>query len=147
MGSLIVDDAIAISWCGCWTATRREAPSVRASGTHLPIPTDICAWQAYLTTEPGWTHAEVIGTRGSLVIGRPPRINRVEIYDEGGVRTECLRNFYDRFEEAFLLEAEEFVDCILEGNPPRVSLHDAAEATRIGIAATKSYRSGELVRL
>jgi myo-inositol 2-dehydrogenase/D-chiro-inositol 1-dehydrogenase len=93
------------------------------------------------------THAEVIGTRGSLVIGRPPRSNRVDICDENGVRTECVRDFYERFEEAFLVEAEEFVDCILERRPPRVSLRDAAAATRIAIAATQSYRSGELARL
>jgi myo-inositol 2-dehydrogenase/D-chiro-inositol 1-dehydrogenase len=89
----------------------------------------------------------VIGTRGSLVIGRPPRSNRVDICDENGVRTECVRDFYERFEEAFLVEAEEFVDCILERRPPRVSLRDAAAATRIAIAATQSYRSGELARL
>jgi len=93
------------------------------------------------------THAEVVGTRGSLIIGRPPRACHVEICDEHGVRTECLRGFYERFEEAFLLEAREFVDCILENRPPRVSLRDAAEATRVAVAATQSYRSGELVSL
>jgi myo-inositol 2-dehydrogenase/D-chiro-inositol 1-dehydrogenase len=93
------------------------------------------------------THAEIIGTKGSLLIGRPPRKNHVEIYDAGGVRTECVRTFYERFEEAFQLEAEEFVNCILAGRPPRVSLRDAAEATRVALAATQSYRSGDLARL
>ena len=42
------------------------------------------------------THAEIVGTSGSLAIGHPPRANRVDIYDEHGVRAECVRDFYER---------------------------------------------------
>ena len=39
------------------------------------------------------TGSEVIGTAGSLAIGRNPRLNRVEIADAGGMRNECTPTF------------------------------------------------------
>ena len=94
------------------------------------------------------THAEVVGTEGSLIIGRTPRLVNVEIADRHGVRSECVQTFFDRFAEAFLLEVQDFVDCVLNGRIPRgASLRDACENTRTAIAVTKSYRSGELVKL
>ncbi len=88
-----------------------------------------------------------MGTKGSLVVGRPPRLVNVDICDEHGVRSECVPSFYERFEQAFLLEAQDFVRCVAEGCQPRCSLADAAEATRIAIATTTSYRRGERVVL
>ncbi len=93
------------------------------------------------------THAEIVGTKGSLVVGRPPRLVNVDVFDEHGVRTECVPTFYERFEQAFLLEAQDFVGCVAEGREPRCGLADAAEATRIAIATTTSYRRGERVVL
>ncbi len=93
------------------------------------------------------THGEVTGTRGSLIVGRPPRSVNVDICDEHGVRSECVPTFFERFEQAFLLEAEDFAECILEGRAPRCTLHDATEATRIAVATTESYRRGEIVKL
>src|SRR6202171_4468090 len=55
---------------------------------------------------------EVIGTAGALAIGHNPRANRVEIKDASGVRNECTPTFFERFEEAFLHEAQAFVDAL-----------------------------------
>jgi len=93
------------------------------------------------------TFAEITGTRGSLIIGRPNRVANVDICDEHGVRIECVPTFYERFEKAFLLEAEDFINCALQGSRPRCELHDAVQATRVAIATTQAYRSGKLVAL
>lgn len=93
------------------------------------------------------TFAEVTGTRGSLLIGRPNRVANVDICDAHGVRTECVPTFYERFEKAFLLEAEDFVECALHGGTPRCDLRDAVQATRVAIATTEAYRSGKVVTL
>jgi myo-inositol 2-dehydrogenase/D-chiro-inositol 1-dehydrogenase len=93
------------------------------------------------------TFAEVTGTRGSMIVGRPNRVANVDICDEHGVRSECVPTFYERFEKAFLLEAEDFVNCALHGGEPRCDLRDAVQATRVAIATTEAYRSGKVVVL
>jgi myo-inositol 2-dehydrogenase/D-chiro-inositol 1-dehydrogenase len=93
------------------------------------------------------TLTEIVGTTGRLIVGQNPRINRVEISDAHGVRNECTPTFYERFAEAFLNEAQAFVDVVREGKPPPLTLADATEATRIGIAVTESLRSRKMVEL
>jgi myo-inositol 2-dehydrogenase/D-chiro-inositol 1-dehydrogenase len=93
------------------------------------------------------TYTEVVGTEGSLRIGRPAALNRVEIYDQYGARRECVSTFWDRFESAFLLMTEDFVQCILEGRRPELTLADATAATRAATAFTRSFREGQLVSL
>ena len=89
--------------------------------------------------------SEIVGTAGRLTVGANPRLNRVEISDAHGVRNECTPTFYERFEDAFLRELTEFVDIVREDRPPPLTLGDATEATRIGIALTQSLRSREPV--
>jgi myo-inositol 2-dehydrogenase/D-chiro-inositol 1-dehydrogenase len=91
------------------------------------------------------THTEIIGTAGRLTVGMNPRRNRVEISDAQGVRNECVADYYERFQEAFLAEAQEFVRCVGNGTPPPLTLHDATEATRIGVAVAEAHRSGRIV--
>ncbi len=93
------------------------------------------------------TYTEVVGTLGSLRIGRPAALNRVEIYDQHGVRQECVETFWDRFEEAFLLMTQDFVNCILEGRRPDLQLSDATAATKAATAFTHSFKTGALVNL
>jgi myo-inositol 2-dehydrogenase/D-chiro-inositol 1-dehydrogenase len=93
------------------------------------------------------TLTEIIGTGGRLTIGQNPRMNRVEIADAHGVRNECTPTFYERFAEAFLFEAQTFVDVVREDGPPPLTLADATEATRIGIALTESLRTRRTVEL
>jgi len=93
------------------------------------------------------TSTEVFGTKGRLAVGSNPRLNRVDISDAHGVRNECTPTFYERFEEAFLRETFEFVQAVVEDRPPALTLHDAAEATRIGIALRESLSTRRIVEL
>ncbi len=90
---------------------------------------------------------EIVGTAGRLSIGANPRLTRVEIADAHGVRNECTPTFYERFEEAFLRELTEFVDVVRADRSPPLTLADATEATRIGIALMESMRSRRAVDL
>ena len=90
---------------------------------------------------------EIVGTAGRLTVGANPRSNRVEIADAHGVRNECTPTFYERFEKAFLQELQEFVDLVREDRAPPLTLADATEATRIGIALTESLRTRRPVDL
>ena len=93
------------------------------------------------------TLTEIFGTAGRLAVGQNPRLNRVDISDSHGVRSECTPSFYERFETAFLHEAIDFVEAIRQDRPPALTLRDATEATRIGMALAESQRSRGLVML
>ncbi len=93
------------------------------------------------------TSTEVFGTQGRLAIGANPRLDRVEISDAHGVRNECTPTFYERFEEAFLRETMEFVQAVREDRSLALTLHDATEATRIGIALRESLLTRRAVEL
>ena len=93
------------------------------------------------------TATEVVGTDGRLVIGRDGRLNQVEIADAHGIRTLTTPTFYERFADAFLREEIHFVDCVRHDRAPALTLHDATEATRIGIALRTSLNERRMVEL
>ena len=88
---------------------------------------------------------EVFGTRGRLTVGANPRADWVDIADAHGVRNECTPTFYERFQEAFLSEDQAFVDVVRGVRVPPVTLHDATQATRIGIGLRESLLTKRLV--
>jgi myo-inositol 2-dehydrogenase/D-chiro-inositol 1-dehydrogenase len=93
------------------------------------------------------THTEITGSKGILKIGITPAKNRVELFDAAGARVDCVKDFYERFADAFLAEAREFVDCVIEGRKPVVSARDGTAATEVGFALTESFRSKSIVRV
>ncbi|KAF1028695.1 MAG: scyllo-inositol 2-dehydrogenase (NAD(+)) [Burkholderia plantarii] len=94
------------------------------------------------------SHSEVIGTAGAMTIGRNPRENRVEIYDATGIRNTCTPTFFERFEAAFLIEAQAFVDSVRGVRASGgATLADAREATRIGHAMREALHTGRAVDL
>ena len=90
---------------------------------------------------------EIIGTKGQIRIGSVPQSNLVELIDESGIRKECSQSFPERFEEAFIKEMQEFVDCIIEGRQPDVKVEDGTRSTVIAEMATQSFKSNELIKL
>ena len=88
---------------------------------------------------------EIVGTRGRLTVSASPRVDWVDIADAHGVRNECAPTFYERFEDAFLREDQAFVDVVSGDRPPPLTLHDATEATRIGIGLRESLLGKRLV--
>ncbi|MBB5607267.1 MULTISPECIES: Gfo/Idh/MocA family oxidoreductase [unclassified Janthinobacterium] len=91
------------------------------------------------------TLTEVFGTAGRLTVGSNPRLNRVDISDAHGVRNECTPDFYARFADAFLIEAQEFTDAALGKRQLSLTLHDATQATRIGLAMTQAMRERRVI--
>jgi myo-inositol 2-dehydrogenase/D-chiro-inositol 1-dehydrogenase len=101
----------------------------------------VACFQASRTMAHGHeTLTEVLGTAGRLTVGANPRMTRVDIADAHGVRNECTPTFYERFEQAFVTEADTFVNAVLEDGPLPLTLADATEATRIAIAIQASIR-------
>lgn len=86
--------------------------------------------------------SEIIGTDGKLLVGAGAARDRVEIGDAHGVRRLALDDFLERFAEAFRIEMQAFVDACVAGRSLPMTLDDAVQATRIGLALTRSLRSG-----
>ncbi len=93
------------------------------------------------------TYTEIVGTEGSLRIGRPSSKNRVEIYDKHGARQECVATFWERFEDAFLIMAKDFIACIEENIKPETTIADAVKATQAAIACTLSFKEEREIKL
>ncbi|KAJ6172225.1 hypothetical protein N7470_001292 [Penicillium chermesinum] len=75
---------------------------------------------------------EIIGTKGKLAVNTQPQQNLVQVYDASGVRKEMPQTYYDRFEYAFVTEANEFTAAVLDDTPLPLELTAAVQAVRIG---------------
>ncbi|MFT0533037.1 Gfo/Idh/MocA family oxidoreductase [Castellaniella hirudinis] len=93
------------------------------------------------------TQTEVIATEGKLLVGHGAASDRVVVSDAYGVRYQSTADFYERFADAFLREMQHFVDACRGEHPVALTLDDASEATRIGLAITQSLSSGQPVDL
>jgi len=89
---------------------------------------------------------EIIGTKGILRIASVPQKNMVEILDTNGVRKECSGNFLERFDTAYVNEVQEFVDCIIQGRKPGVTVYDGTRVSEIAYTCKSAFETGELVR-
>ena len=85
---------------------------------------------------------EIIGTKGILRIASVPQKNLVEVLDNSGVRRECSENFLERFESSYVNEMQEFVDCILEGRKPKVTVYDGTKVSEIAYRCKESFETG-----
>jgi len=88
------------------------------------------------------TSTEVIGTAGKLLIGEHAARDRVLLSDALGVRHTVLKDFYERFQDAFATEMADFVAACRGIKPLTLTLSDALEATRIGLAIKRSLETG-----
>ncbi len=88
------------------------------------------------------TSTEVIGTAGKLTVGEHAASDRVVRSDAQGVRHAVVKDFYERFEAAFAAEMAAFVAACRGEQALTLTLADALEATRIGLAITRSLHSG-----
>lgn len=90
---------------------------------------------------------EIIGTKGTLRIGTVPERNQVVIMKDEGVIQECVDGFLERFEQAYLSEAEEFINCILEKRQPAITVEDGVQSTILAYACKTSYETNQLVQI
>jgi len=88
--------------------------------------------------------SEIIGTAGSVSVGVGAHRDRVQSRDAAGVHHRVLDDFVERFADAFQREMAAFVAaCRGEASVP-LTLSDATEATRIGVAIARSLKSGQV---
>lgn len=90
---------------------------------------------------------EIVGTEGSIRISPVPEKNLAVLYNQHGVVQECVESFPVRFAEAYLLEMQEFINCIEENRKPGVTVYDGTKSTDIAFKTTEAWKSGAIVKI
>jgi len=85
---------------------------------------------------------EVIGDQGAVQIGYF-RQTPVRLLDRQGVHHDMVRRTSERMGEALVTELQAFVDCVLDGTEPPVTVRDARATLEVALAATRSIHSGK----
>ncbi|KAG9781093.1 NAD binding Rossmann fold oxidoreductase, partial [Aureobasidium melanogenum] len=89
---------------------------------------------------------EVTGTHGKVMVNVIPKANNVVLADKSGMRHEVQPEYWQRFEEAFVTEATEFVDSVLHDKPVPLPLESGYAVMKIGRALQESLITGRLIR-
>ncbi len=89
---------------------------------------------------------EVAGATGKVVIEDPQK-TPATFSRRFGFEGDHFENFPDRFETAFRLEVEAFIEAVQEGRSPTPGPEDALETLRLALACTISRAEGRPVRL
>jgi myo-inositol 2-dehydrogenase / D-chiro-inositol 1-dehydrogenase len=84
----------------------------------------------------------VTGTDGALSCGRDIGELPLQVESGGSVARRGQADFFSRFGDAFLREANAFVAAVQSGGPSPISLEDAREATRLGVAMREALEKG-----
>jgi len=90
------------------------------------------------------TTCEVIGSAGTVQIGMGAHRDRVQSRDAQGVHHRATADYLERFAEAFGHELDAFVAACRGERTLPLTLADATEATRIGLALTRALKSGQV---
>ena len=89
---------------------------------------------------------EVVGTRGTLFIGRLQNTPCLLATEEGVVH-DAVDHWLTRFGDTYLVELDDWVRRMLAGDPPAVTGADGRAALEIALAATRSAPEGDTVTL
>jgi myo-inositol 2-dehydrogenase/D-chiro-inositol 1-dehydrogenase len=88
---------------------------------------------------------EIFGTDGKIAVNTQPQLNLVNLYEPTGIRREIPADYYGRFREAFITEANEFTACCLDNTQPPMKLEGAVNAVKIGFALQESLITGRKI--
>lgn len=89
---------------------------------------------------------EIFGTEGKLSVNLVPRSNAVELSDKDGyVKTGVTPGWYERYAMAFVREARDWVDALLDNKPMPVPLTSVLTSLRIATALQESLRTGKKI--
>ncbi|CAK7222217.1 hypothetical protein SCUCBS95973_004768 [Sporothrix curviconia] len=87
----------------------------------------------------------VYGTKALSAINNNSAINRVEIRDQHGVRTQTTPDSFTLYGATFGKDIDEFAGAVLDGTPLTCTVQDAYEASKIVTALQHSFRIGKPV--
>lgn len=90
---------------------------------------------------------EVFGSGGSVTADNDYPSTTVVSGPEGVTRDKPLYFFLERYTEAYMNEAKQFIESLQNGTPVPVNGHDGLQAELIALAAKRSLEQGRPVKL
>lgn len=87
-------------------------------------------------------HTEIVGTKGTIQIGYD-RETAILMMTKDQISHDTVPGFYERFEQAYITQLQDFVDNLVYDRPAPIVADDGILAQKIAIAATKSLHSGK----
>jgi predicted dehydrogenase len=128
--------------------TPRSQPDQHTVITNLSMANGVVAQvDASRTSSYGYdVRVEVLGTKG-VIITRPDEASSLRLL-KGSQEAVATYSWYpDRFREAYGLEMESFIDCIVSDTDTKVTAQDGKAAVEVAAAARKSMQEGKAVNL
>ena len=93
------------------------------------------------------SRVELVGTNGTLHVGRSNRDYTTCVSAGNGISTAFIRSWTDLFRDAYLREDIAFIECIRNGTQPLVTGKDGRMAVETVYAGNESIAAGKIVRL
>lgn len=90
---------------------------------------------------------EILCEKGVLFVGEVARPGLTRVSLDGRVEARAVKSWRNLFQDAYLAEIEDFVACVLEDKPPRVTGEDGLKAVAAVVAANASMRLGRPVEV
>ncbi|OGE50076.1 hypothetical protein PENARI_c018G03608 [Penicillium arizonense] len=90
---------------------------------------------------------EITETNGKLMVNVIPNQNNVVLADKLGMKHEVQPEYWQRFEDAFALEANEIVEAIVKNKELPLSLGTGITVMKIGQALQQALLTGEVTRV
>jgi inositol 2-dehydrogenase len=91
-------------------------------------------------------HTEIVGTEGTIQIGYD-RETPVLMMKKDTIEHDTVPGFYERFENAYIWQLQDFVRNLTEGRKPPITAEDGIAAQKIALAATKSAQENRVVEI
>ena len=89
-------------------------------------------------------HTEITGTEGTIQIGYD-RETPVLVMTKDTIAHDTVPGFYERFENAYIVQLQDFVRNLTERRPPPITIDDGIAAQRIALAATQSAQENRVI--
>jgi myo-inositol 2-dehydrogenase / D-chiro-inositol 1-dehydrogenase len=89
---------------------------------------------------------EITGTQGKVMVNLLPQSNNVKTATSIGITQQVQPEYWERFEDAFATEANEFIACIIEDTPVPLKLEMGLKVIKIGWALQEALLTGEVIR-
>lgn len=89
---------------------------------------------------------EITGTNGKLMVNVMPKANNVVLADKLGMRHEVQPEYWQRFEDAFALEANLFTEAVIKNTELPLQLETGMLVMRIARGLQQALLTGKLVQ-
>ena len=89
---------------------------------------------------------EIVGTEGTIQIGYD-RETPITVMKDNAISHDTVPGFYERFEHAYIVQLQDFVQNLRDHRPPPITCDDGIAAQRIALAATRSAQLGTVVNV